>query len=118
MTFYKQNINITLVNKTKTKNTMSNANTSTKTKNKRASYGFELNFPETFTMRELRNLKGRKIKYITLYMRVKKALKDGEIVISGKKEPAKSRKGRKELVYSLANAKTSSVTVGKVEASV
>ena len=79
----------------------------------RATYGFKLNFPETFTMRQLRNLKGRKIQYITLYMRVKNALKNGEIAVTGKQEPKTSRKGRKELVYSRVNAKTTALTATK-----
>lgn len=82
----------------------------TLTKTRRATYGFQLNFPETFTMRSLRNLKGRKIQYITLYMRVKAALKAGEIVVVGKQEPKTTRKGRKELVYQRANAKLTAVT--------
>jgi 4'-phosphopantetheinyl transferase EntD len=82
------------------------------TATKRATYGFALNFPQTFTMRQLRNLKGRKIQYITLYMRVKKALKDGEIVVVGKQEPNRTRKGRKELIYARANAKTAVANVG------
>lgn len=77
---------------------------------KRATYGFNLNFPETFTMRELRNMKGRKIKYITLYMRVKNAVAAGEIEVVGKKEPARNRKGRKELIYARVNAKTAVVS--------
>ncbi len=75
------------------------------TATKRATYGFALNFPQTFTMRQLRNLKGRKIQYITLYMRVKNALKNGEIVVAGKAEPSRARKGRKELIYARVNAK-------------
>lgn len=77
-----------------------------KTNKKRATYGFQLNFPETFTMRQLRNLKGRSIKYITLYKRVESALKSGVIVVTGKQEPKNARKGRKELIYSRVNAKT------------
>jgi hypothetical protein len=84
------------------------------TSTKRAPYGFKLNFPETFTMRQLRNMKGRKIQYITLYMRVKNALKTGEIAVVGKQEPAHVRKGRKELVYARVNAKTTSVTTAPV----
>jgi hypothetical protein len=79
----------------------------------RAAYGFKLNFPlNPFTMSDLRELKrGRKkgaasISYITLYKRVEGALKSGEIEIAGKKEPAKNRKGRKELIYVRANVKT------------
>ncbi len=91
---------------------MSNSNTATVTKSKkRATYGFELNFPETFTMRQLRNLKGRKVKYITLYMRVKNALKEGVIVKVGTQEPSKVRKGRKEIVFARADAKIATVGV-------
>lgn len=82
------------------------APTATKTAKSRATYGFKLDFPKTFTMRQLRNLKGRKIQYITLYMRVKAALKAGTIEVTGKQEPNRTRKGRKELVYSRVNAKT------------
>lgn len=84
--------------------------------NKRVPYGFTLNFPETFTMRQLRNLKGRKIKYITLYMRVKNALKAGEIVVAGKQEPKAARRGRKELIYARANVKASAASPSVVKA--
>lgn len=83
--------------------------TVTKT-NKRVKYGFELNFPNEFTLRDLRNLKGRKVKYITLYMRVKRALENGEIAVSGEKNPNKARRGRKELIYRRADAKQTLVT--------
>jgi hypothetical protein len=89
--------------------------TVTKT-NKRVKYGFELNFPNEFTMRDLRNLKGRKVKYITLYMRVKRALENGEIAVSGEKNPTKTRRGRKELIYRRADAKETMVTASTVEA--
>lgn len=81
------------------------------TKSKRVAYGFKLDFPETFTMRELRNSKGRKVQYITLYMRVKKALASGEIVVVGKQAPKKAHRGRKQLIYRRADAKTPIVTV-------
>lgn len=87
------------------------------TTTKRATYGFKLDFPQTFTMRQLRNLKGRKIQYITLYMRVKKALETGEIEVTGKQEPNRTRKGRKELVYSRVNAKTAVATTENVPVS-
>ena len=76
----------------------------------RATYGFALNFPQTFTMRQLRNLKGRKIQYITLYMRVKNALKAGQIEVVGKQEPKTTRKGRKELVYARTDAKVTTAS--------
>jgi hypothetical protein len=87
--------------------------TATKT-NKRVKYGFELNFPNEFTLRDLRNLKGRKVKYITLYMRVKRALENGEIAVSGEKNPTKTRRGRKELIYRRADAKETMVTTSAV----
>lgn len=91
---------------------MSNTNTV-----KRASYGFNLDFPVTpFTIRGLHRQKRGTIKYITLYMRVKKALKDGVITVSGKADPKKTRKGRKELLFTRADAKTASVTATKVTA--
>ena len=73
---------------------MSNEN-----KSNRIKYGFELNFPETFTLRDLRKAKSHKVKYITIYSRVKKALESGELAIDGLREPSKSRRGRKEIVY-------------------
>ena len=90
--------------------------TNTASNTKRATYGFKLDFPKTFTMRQLRNLKGRKIKYITLYMRVKNALKNGEIVIAGKAEPKTTRKGRKELVYARANVSAAVVSTAGADA--
>ena len=93
---------------------MTETTTATKTA-KRVKYGFELNFPNEFTLRDLRNLKGRKVKYITLYMRVKRALENGEISVSGEKAPTKARRGRKEIIYRLAEqaapVATSEVTV-------
>lgn len=68
-------------------------------KNKRVKYRFELNFPDTFTLRDLRKAKSHKVKYITIYSRVKKALDSGELVIDGLRQPNKSRRGRKEIVY-------------------
>lgn len=84
----------------------------------RVPYGFTLNFPAKFTMSKLianqaYNAKraGRPApQYITLYMRVKKALKDGVIVVAGKQKPKATRKGRQELVFARADAKTTSVT--------
>jgi len=85
--------------------------TATATSSKRAPYGFKLDFPATdFTMRDLRKQKSHKVKYITLYMRVKNALKDGTLVVAGEKAPGKVRRGRKELVFRRADAKTASLT--------
>ncbi len=85
-------------------------NATSNTSTKRATYGFKLDFPATFTMRQLRNLKGRKVKYITLYMRVKNALKAGEISVVGKQEPKHTRKGRKELIFARTDVKAAVVT--------
>ena len=81
------------------------------TATKRAPYGFKLNLPATFTLRDLRKQKSHKVKYITLYMRVKKALKDGTVVVAGEKAPDSPRRGRKELVFQRVDAKTSAVSV-------
>lgn len=90
-----------------------------KTDNKRIAYGFELKFPDgQFTMRDLTHQKRGKVKYITLYMRVRKALDAGEIEVVGKKDPKSARKGRKELIYSVANAKITSATASKIDAPV
>lgn len=78
---------------------MSDNNTNTTKKSKRVKYGFELNFPDTFTLRDLRKQKSHKVKYITLYARVRKAIDEGLIVESGLKEPTAARRGRKEVVY-------------------
>jgi len=78
---------------------MSDTNTNTNVKSKRVKYGFELKFPDTFTLRDLRKQKSHKVKYITIYARVRKAIDEGLIVESGLKEPAAARRGRKEVVY-------------------
>lgn len=75
------------------------------TKPKRVTYKFKLEFPTLFTMRELRQKKSHKVSYITLYKRVKNALKNGTLEIVGNKAQAKARRGRKELVYQRADAK-------------
>lgn len=76
-------------------------------KSKRVPYGFKLNFPAEFTMRELRKLKSHKVKYITLYMRVQKALKAGTVVPVGEKVPDHAKRGRRELVFrTVASAPT------------
>lgn len=70
---------------------------------KRATYGFKLDFPATFTMRELRKTTHHKKSYICLYKRVEKAVKDGEVIELGKKTPDQLRKGRKEMIYQRVN---------------
>ena len=86
-----------------------------KSKSKRVTYGFKLDFPEEFTMSDLREQKNYRVKYITLYMRVKNGLKNGVIVPAGVKVSDHTRRGRKEIVYRRADAKTSlTSTVAKV----
>lgn len=77
---------------------------------KRATYGFKLEFPETFTMASLLRQKRGTISYITLHKRVEKAVKLGQLTVTGKKDPKVVRKGRKELLYTRVNAMTPSVT--------
>ena len=72
--------------------------TQTVVKAKRIKYGFELKFPKKFTLSDLCEKNG-KVKYITLYSRVKQALENGELEIAGLKEPDESRRGRKEIIY-------------------
>lgn len=76
---------------------MSNKNTKSRVK-----YGFVLDFPAEFTLSDLRRAKRGTVQYITLYKRVKAALLDGTIVVSGKRAPNHVRKGRQELVYTRA----------------
>jgi hypothetical protein len=73
---------------------------------KRATYGFKLDFPPVFTMRELRKTVHHKKSYICLYKRVEKAIKDGEVVELGKKNPDQLRKGRKETIYQRVNVQS------------
>lgn len=83
----------------------------TATSNKRIKYGFTLNFPEKFTLRELRKLNYHKIKYITIYSRVRKALDEGTLVEDSLKDPVKSRRGRKEVIYRVVKNSTASEAV-------
>lgn len=67
--------------------------------NKRIKYNTPVEFPASFTLRELKAAGHHKIKYITLYARVRKALDNGTLVEAGLKEPDKTRRGRKEVIY-------------------
>lgn len=69
----------------------------------RIKYKTPINFPATFTLRELRKANHHKIKYITIYSRVRKAVAAGTLVEAGFKQPAKSRRGAKEKIYNLAS---------------
>lgn len=66
---------------------------------KRIKYNTPINFPASFTLRELRKANHHKIKYITIYSRVQKGLENGTIVEAGLKTPDKARRGRKETIY-------------------
>lgn len=95
---------------------MSNTTAATATDSKRIKYGFTLNFPrKPFTLKSLTST-GNHPKYITAYMRVKKALADGTITIVGEKTPAKARRGAREVLYARADAKTTLVSVSLTSA--
>jgi hypothetical protein len=80
----------------------------------RINYGFKLTFPNTpFTMKSLLS-KGAHPQYITAYMRVKAALASGVLVVAGEKTPDRVRRGRKELVFRRADAKTSTLSAASV----
>lgn len=83
-------------------------------KTKRIKYNTPINFPASFTLRELRKANHNKMKYITVYSRVQKALEDGVIVEAGLKDPTKSRRGRKEFVYRLVTADSAPVETTEV----
>lgn len=84
--------------------------TVTVTSVKRIKYGFKLDFPaKPFTIKRLTSV-GAHPKYITAYMRVKKALANGEIEVVGEVTPKTARRGARELLYQRANAKTPVLT--------
>jgi hypothetical protein len=94
---------------------MSNT-TATATASKRIKYNFTLNFPsKPFTVKSLTST-GNHPKYITAYMRVKKALADGTITVVGAKTPAKARRGARELIFTRSDAKTAVPLTSAVEA--
>ena len=78
---------------------MTNTDTNTVIKAKRIKYGFDLTFPDTFTLRDLRKATHYKVKPITIYSRIRKAIEAGEVTEAGLRDPAKARRGRKEVVY-------------------
>jgi len=94
---------------------MSNT-TITATASKRIKYNFTLNFPsKPFTVKSLTST-GNHPKYITAYMRVKKALAAGTITVVGAKTPAKARRGARELIFTRADAKIAVPLTSAVEA--
>ena len=92
--------------------------TKTVVKAKRIKYGFELNFPNEFTIRDLRKAKNHKVKYITLYSRVKRALEEGTIVEAGLKDPDRTRRGRKEMIYRLVSDQVAEAPVATADVAV
>lgn len=95
-------------NKTDTSPAKTNASTKA---SKRIKYGFKMEFPQKpFTIKRLTSV-GAHPKYITAYMRVKKALANGEIEVVGEIQPKTARRGARELLYQRVNAKTSHVSV-------
>lgn len=90
---------------------MSKSNKSnSKSKSGRIEYGFTLNFPARFTLRQLSNIRHGKVKYITLYSRVKNALAEGLIVKDGEQTPKKKTRGRRQTIYRRVDAKTAVVS--------
>ena len=79
-------------------------------KTKRAAYGFKLELPQKFTIRGLIRQKRGTIKYITLYKRVEKGLKDGTLAVGGTVTPKTAKRGRPETIFVRVNAKTPAVT--------
>jgi len=77
----------------------------TETKKQRVAYGFELEFPDIpFTVADFKTIeKYRTVSYITLKKRVNKAIKDGELKLSGLKP---STRGRPQLLYTKADVNT------------
>ena len=95
---------------------MTNTDTNTVIKAKRIKYGFDLKFPDTFTLRDLRKATSYKVKPITIYSRIRKAIEAGEVTEAGLRDPAKARRGRKEVVY--AKVKVPEAPVATLEVAV
>ncbi len=88
---------------------MNKTNATAKT-NKRIKYGFKMEFPaKPFTIKQLTSV-GAHPKYITAYMRVKKALANGEIEVVGEVTPKTATRGARKLLYQRTNAKTTVVS--------
>jgi hypothetical protein len=89
-------------------------------KHSRVKYGFELNFPNEFTMKSLKeSLKGTpssKARSLTLYIRVKNALAEGLIVKDHVEAPTVKTRGRRPFVFRRIDGKDVVVSVAPVEA--
>lgn len=68
--------------------------------NKRMKYKTPVEYPQTFTLRELYEKNHHKIKMITLYVRVQNKIENGEIERVSLRDSGDKRRGRKEVVYS------------------
>lgn len=79
---------------------MSDNNTN---QSKRVEYNFELVFPQTFTLNDLYEAKEHKVKRVTLYSRIQKAIGEGKVVEAGSKDREVKTRGRKQLVYRLVD---------------
>lgn len=84
----------------------------------RVKYGFPLNFPERFTLKALYGARHGKIKYITLYTRVKNALAEGLIVKDGEQTPKTKTRGRRQIIFRRVDAKTATLKATKAPAPV
>jgi hypothetical protein len=71
-------------------------------KAKRIKYNTPVDYPQTFTLRELYKQNHHKFKLITLYSRIQKGIDNGEISEVSLRENEDKRRGRKEIVYSLS----------------
>ena len=87
---------------------MSKNKKKTKIKAKRIKYNTPVEYPQTFTLRELYEQNHHKFKLITLYSRVQKGIDNGEISEVSLRENEDKRRGRKEIVYSLSTQITQS----------
>ena len=101
--------------KTKNKKYMSATTTAVSnksaTKSGRIKYGFTLNVPsKPFTLKQLSASRFGKIKYITLYSRVQSALEEGTLVAVGEHTPHKKVRGRRQMIYQRADAKSTVVS--------
>jgi hypothetical protein len=87
-----------------------------KTKAERIEYGFALNFPARFTMKVLYGQRHGKVKYITLYARVKNALAEGLLVKDGFQTPKTKTRGRRQIIFKRVDAKKKLVSAAPVDA--
>ncbi len=87
-------------------NTENNTLGNTESKGARIQYGFTLNFPDRFTIKSLSDSCNGKVKYITLYSRVKKAIREGVVVEDRLQVPSNKVRGRRKMIYVRTDAKS------------